>query len=562
MSRHGLHNHPFDEFKEGHRRFSKLSPSHKRFLNQQRASHISPGKARDGLIKQFPDIVPPKIRQLYNHNVLYGQELNGDRSRAQQMIHEAVKHNYVFRFTTNPDTQELKFVFMAHPESVKMFRSWPLVLVIDSTYKTNRFKLTLVEVVGVSPVGKSFLVAYCFIDNEETCSYVWVLENVKALLVDGSSPGVIVTDRELGLMKAIETVFPRAKHMLCLWHVYSAVEAKALPYFRENPLLAQGFAWGAFKKLVHATTEDEFKRNWAEMCQNYWHKGGLLKYIHDFWFEYVELWCKKDTNKVLHLGNTASSRVESAHAVLKKWLESSRLALDGFWARAHSMLEGQHTDIRAALADSTGRAVSARSEEGNIFGPLSFKVSTKAVVLMRDEFKRGSKLLGDMQARCGHVLVRTHGLVCACRLHEIFLSGERVHLDMVHDFWKTLSYGPPDLNQPVATDELESVFDEIRELDPARRMEFLDGIRSHLHPDEDDIQEPAVVENVRGRPKKSTTRNKSLIEHLRRKYKASTSKSKTSNTSTVSSSTASSYPTGNLIVFFCTVTLCSICYYV
>jgi len=41
-------------------------------------------------------------------------------------------------------------IFFAHLESVKMFNTFSIVLVMDSTYKTNQYKMSLVEIVGLT----------------------------------------------------------------------------------------------------------------------------------------------------------------------------------------------------------------------------------------------------------------------------------------------------------------------------------------------------------------------------------------------------------------------------
>ncbi|GJT05205.1 probable terpene synthase 6 [Tanacetum coccineum] len=50
-------------------------------------------------------------------------------------------------------------------------------------------------------------------------NYKWALEKLKLTLNECMHPRVIVTDRELALMKACEIVFPHANHLLCRWHI-------------------------------------------------------------------------------------------------------------------------------------------------------------------------------------------------------------------------------------------------------------------------------------------------------------------------------------------------------
>ena len=49
------------------------------------------------------------------------------------------------------------------------------------------------------------------------------------------------------------------------------------------------------------------------------HDYMLTTWVKPFKTMFIEVW----TNKVLHMGNTSTSRVEGVHGVLKKWLMSA-----------------------------------------------------------------------------------------------------------------------------------------------------------------------------------------------------------------------------------------------
>ena len=54
-------------------------------------------------------------------------------------------------------------------------------------------------------------------------------------------------------------------------------------------------------------------------------------------------------NKVMHMGNTTTNRVESAHTRLKKYMTSSMCNLCTNWSSVHNMLESQNTQIHASF---------------------------------------------------------------------------------------------------------------------------------------------------------------------------------------------------------------------
>jgi hypothetical protein len=64
--------------------------------------------------------------------------------------------------------------------------------------------------------------------------------------------------------------------------------------------------------------------------------------------KFVRFW----VNKVMHMGNTMTNRVESVHNRLKKYLISSMSDLCMNWSSVHNMLESQHTQIHASFQTS------------------------------------------------------------------------------------------------------------------------------------------------------------------------------------------------------------------
>ncbi|KAI5648144.1 hypothetical protein M9H77_34149 [Catharanthus roseus] len=83
---------------------------------------------------------------------------------------------------------------------------------MDTTYKTNKYNMPLLEAVWMPPIGKNFTVATTFICNEQAMTYRWVLQQIKHLYITSAmsngrgsilnegEPLEILTDRESGLM--------------------------------------------------------------------------------------------------------------------------------------------------------------------------------------------------------------------------------------------------------------------------------------------------------------------------------------------------------------------------
>ncbi|XP_074303466.1 protein FAR1-RELATED SEQUENCE 5-like [Silene latifolia] len=285
VMRSGFHNHALTLYCDGDIYFAKFDEEELAYIDAQVRAHVKPAIISAGLHQRNPEKSRPNRRQIYN--------------RSQK------------------ETDELTHVFMAHPEAFKMFRSYYYVVLIDSTYKTNLYRLPLVEMVGVTPVGKSFVIAYALVKHESEDGYLWVLRKLKALLNDVVQPNAIVTDCEADLLNAIPTVFPDSSHLLCLWHIYSNVETKALDITGRDSW-AKHITCNLFEVVVEAETEVKFNVAWGNLARQW---AGVEAYIERQWFPHLEKWAKYRTNKITHFENTSTSRVESAHANLKKMVE-------------------------------------------------------------------------------------------------------------------------------------------------------------------------------------------------------------------------------------------------
>ncbi|XP_074303867.1 uncharacterized protein LOC141638368 [Silene latifolia] len=230
-------------------------------------------------------------------------------------------------------------------------------------------------------------------------------------------------------------------------------------------------------RVINASTIYEFRSAW-ECFSETWEEMAL--YVISTWGKYRKKFVNCYTNQYFHLGNTATSRVESAHSLLKAWLKSNNLNLDTMWFRIHSMLEAQHSKIRYELEVSRSRPRNG----DRVFLLLQGNVSINAIEIMEAEIKRGIELGNVLEEHCGCVLRVTHGLPCACALIQ--------------------------LQRTVCLKKLELVTRE-------KKRVIIEKLRDGLHPEDEEVKPPHVRENPKGRPRGSTTRNKLGFEHARKK---------------------------------------------
>ncbi|KAK5804150.1 hypothetical protein PVK06_031799 [Gossypium arboreum] len=170
---------------------------------------------------------------------------------------------------------------------------------VDATYKTNKYGLPFVQIVGVTSINKTFSIAFTFIINEKEENYNWALTCLKLTLEECMYPHVIVTNRELALMNACQQVFPDATRLLCRWHI---------------------------------------TKNIKKHC--------VLKYLDQVWLsKYKDMFVSVWIDRHLDFGERTTNRVESQHAKLKKYLCAKNSSLDKFVGCIDQIVMSQLTSI-------------------------------------------------------------------------------------------------------------------------------------------------------------------------------------------------------------------------
>jgi hypothetical protein len=66
-------------------------------------------------------------------------------------------------------------LFLAHEQSLDLLQGSPEVLLMDCTYKTNKFRMPLFVITGVIPLSTTFFVGFAFLSQQRQVDYEWAL---------------------------------------------------------------------------------------------------------------------------------------------------------------------------------------------------------------------------------------------------------------------------------------------------------------------------------------------------------------------------------------------------
>src|SRR4051794_639720 len=81
--------------------------------------------------------------------------------------------------------------------------------------------MLLLDILDSTGLRKTFYVVFIFLLEKTEEDYYAGLEMLEDIIKrrEIESPKMIITDRDLGLIKTIDTVFLNTAHLLCLWHI-------------------------------------------------------------------------------------------------------------------------------------------------------------------------------------------------------------------------------------------------------------------------------------------------------------------------------------------------------
>jgi hypothetical protein len=193
------------------------------------SSGISPRETLTTL-RQADANLPAVARTIYNARAdARRKSLNG-RTPIEALMYELRDKGYRYEYQCDGDNN-ISHLFFAHPFSLQLCNLYSTVILMDCTYKTNKFKMPLLHVVGMTPFNTTFSICFVLLKEEKEADYVWAIEQVCRLFSDGNLPETIVTDRELALMNALQLLLPNSTNLLCAWHINKNVTAKCKPSF-------------------------------------------------------------------------------------------------------------------------------------------------------------------------------------------------------------------------------------------------------------------------------------------------------------------------------------------
>ena len=139
----GFYNHAMESALVGHMLAGRLKEDDKKIVRDLTKSNVHPRNILINLNRKRQYCVT-NIKKVYNERQQIWKSNRDDTTVLQFLISKLEEHNYVYFSRTQSESTTIEDIFWAHPTSVELFNNFPTVLAMDSTYKTNMYKMPIV----------------------------------------------------------------------------------------------------------------------------------------------------------------------------------------------------------------------------------------------------------------------------------------------------------------------------------------------------------------------------------------------------------------------------------
>ncbi|XP_021749397.1 protein FAR-RED IMPAIRED RESPONSE 1-like [Chenopodium quinoa] len=216
--------------------------------------------------------------------------------------------NFFFRYTRHPKNG-IERMFWCHGISQGDYKAFRSVIAFDTTYKVNAYQKPFVVIVNVNHHRKTVPFGVALVTNEKTDTYIWVLKQLKKA-GGGVTPHTVVRDGDKAMTSAIEELFPKAHHRLCLWHLMRNIKGHT------NRRFCNGF----MKCVDRARTPTEFEEAWEDLMKAY-PKVRDKKWAKDL-YSVKSKWAEAFMVGHFYAGMRSTQRCESMNSSLKTVITS------------------------------------------------------------------------------------------------------------------------------------------------------------------------------------------------------------------------------------------------
>lgn len=456
------------------------------------------------------------------------REMIGNSTSTQIFLDHLEAGQWIYDY----DVEEgrLKRVVFVSTSTFPLLRRYRNVLLMDSTYKTNKKRMPMLDVVGITATLQTFPIAIGFLDKETETDYRWMLETLRRIMSDFNVelPSVLITDRELALTKACKDIFAHSCQIICEWHVRKNVTDNISKIIKQqNHLEAFEAHWSSILRSQSEVSYQANVKGLRDFCTEIG-KIQAYNYIDKTWLSKL-----KDSlvafkvDQYMHFNQKATSRVEGQHSKFKKYIRVSTKDLVAVLVNLEQSVEDSVRKIKH-INNKQANSVPLAHRKSARLSKLTGKVAHHVLSVMEEQLRKALHALSNPMEDlppCSRRLRTVMDLPCAHELMTLHPDSP-IPLEMIGLQWRLCTGSsftesvPPSgrVSWRTRTPAAETAQDQdlpedfaLKDAFLALHKKFVDAsteqqgrlkatLEELIRTDIPDIRSPRKMEALRGRP--------------------------------------------------------------
>lgn len=228
--KHGYHNHPPSLNPSAHHVYRRRTQAQKESIESMTKAGVAPKQILTAIRQKDPDTLIT-AHDIRNERSAARANALGTRTPVEALLDELSSDEWVFDVKKD-STNRIQHLFFAHRKQVELLHANPDILLMDCTYRTNKYRLPLLHILGCTNLQSFFSAGFCFLRTETQQDYQWAISTFIAK-TRMPLPRIFISDQEDALKSAILWLLPSIPQLLCIWHVNKNVQTKAQQVWRD-----------------------------------------------------------------------------------------------------------------------------------------------------------------------------------------------------------------------------------------------------------------------------------------------------------------------------------------
>ena len=197
----------------------------------------------------------------------------------------------------------------------EIYHAYPEILIVDSTYNTNRCGMQLFILTCVDGNNNTRIAGIFFTISVSAASLSPILQAFKEGNSAWINTSVVITDLDVTERKVFADLFPQAKLQLCLWHVLRTFNTEIT--VEEMGLNAEDleYALTLLMEMAHSQCAKDFNDFYEQFSAI--DSQPLQNYFCQNWYDIKEQWACAYKSQQHNMGELTTNRLETLNQRIK-----------------------------------------------------------------------------------------------------------------------------------------------------------------------------------------------------------------------------------------------------